>query len=274
MIPRLTQLALLVVAVLSQTGLPATSQTPASDQMAASPGVWSVQRRDVQAIAGQAEKVSIQLAGPVDTRVDLVCFSSQQHRITLVSTPGPERPTLETLCPAPAIAICNGGYFGREAGAMSPSGLEICSGIRTGVFSNQGSSTCAFQVDANGPAILWEKDWIDNPGITQLVECGPALVADGKAYRSEAPEDRYLRTFIATDGATRWCIGATTSLGLSEVAAIVGMREVLGFQAKRVMNLDGGPSAFIGWRSPAGGMQSNRKHPLVRNYLLLSPVQK
>lgn len=80
------------------------------------------------------------------------------------------------------------------------------------------------------------------------------------------------RTFIATDGGRRWCIGVSSSLTLKELATWLAAPGALGnFRVETALNLDGGSSSAF-WCHETGISYPAFKQ--VRNYLGVAPVER
>ena len=57
------------------------------------------------------------------------------------------------------------------------------------------------------------------PAMQAAIQGGPFLVENGSAVKGLNAQKSTYRTFIATDGGRRWCIGVSSSLTLKELAA-------------------------------------------------------
>ncbi|QHV56667.1 hypothetical protein DMI72_11035 [Akkermansia muciniphila] len=101
---------------------------------------------------------------------------------------------------------------------------------------------------------------------------GPFLVENGSAVKGLNAQKSTYRTFIATDGGRRWCIGVSSSLTLKELAAWLAAPGALGnFRVETALNLDGGSSSAF-WCHETGISYPAFKQ--VRNYLGVAPVER
>jgi hypothetical protein len=163
-----------------------------------------------------------------------------------------------------ALAVCNGGYF--EVGKREPSGLEIAAGIRSGTFLNRGEYGGSFIVRNGKAELVWDLEFRDDPKIMEMVQCSPWLVNDGK------PEPKNARTFILTDGAGHWAIGTAQEVGLRELARLLTTPGAISeFQVKRALNLDGGPSTGLWFKTADGRENLEKPGWIVRNGIAVVP---
>ena len=221
-----------------------------------------------------AQLIVKQTKGPVDVKLTLVVFDSDHCSIRILSQQKlpKAKPAAEML--GDGLAICNGGYYGLNPEGFFPCGLEIADTVRTGAFESVGSSTGALIVKSSGMSLVSEGEFRDDTDISQLVECGPRLMTGGVPLPRTRQEARVPRTFIATDGGKRWCIGVTSSVGLSELAAILSTPSIMNeCDVHHALNLDGGPSTTLAWREANGTIQTVPQKPAVRNYVQVVPIK-
>jgi hypothetical protein len=108
--------------------------------------------------------------------------------------------------------------------------------------------------------------------VTQLVECGPMLVDAGKAFAHPGRDSAARRTFLATDGQNQWCMGVASGCTMTRLAqALLDPQLVPGMKVAFAMNLDGGPSSSLAWRTPNGAFDEKFSGARVRNAILLLP---
>ena len=110
------------------------------------------------------------------------------------------------------------------------------------------------------------------PAMQAAIQGGPFLVENGSAVKGLNAQKSTYRTFIATDGGKRWCIGVSSSLTLKELAAWLATPGALGnFRVETALNLDGGSSSAF-WCHETGISYPAFKQ--VRNYLGVAPVER
>lgn len=239
-------------------------------------GSWTISGTPMVTDLGHGTRLVVkETEGPADVKLTLVIFYARQCSIRILAQQKvwKAKPAAEML--GDGIAICNGGYYGINADGFFPCGLEIADAVRTGVFEPVGSSTGALVVRASGISLVEEGKFRDGSDITQLIECGPRLVTGYIAFPRTRREARVPRTFIATDGRTRWCIGVTSEVGLTELAALITTPGIMNeCPVRQALNLDGGPSTTMAWRKADGSLQTLPQKPAVRNYVQVVPIKK
>jgi hypothetical protein len=239
-------------------------------------GSWAMAGTPTMTDLGHGARLIVkQTNGPVDVKLTLVVFDSRQCSIRILAQQKllKAKPAAEML--GDGIAICNGGYYGLNADGFFPCGLEIADAVRTGVFESGSGSTGALVVRLSGMSLVEEGKFRDGSDITQLIECGPRLVTDRVALPRTRQEARVPRTFIATDGGNRWCIGVTSKVGLTELAALITTPGIMDeCPVHQALNLDGGPSTTMAWREADGTIQAVPQKPAVRNYVQVVPIKK
>ena len=110
------------------------------------------------------------------------------------------------------------------------------------------------------------------PAMQAAIQGGPFLVENGSAVKGLNAQKSTYRTFIATDGGKRWCIGVSSSLTLKELAAWLATPGALGnFRVETALNLDGGSSSAF-WCHETGISYPAFKQ--VRNYLGVAPAER
>ncbi len=171
-----------------------------------------------------------------------------------------------------ALAVCNGGYF--EVGKLLPSGIEISQGKRSGTLLKREWGG-GFGVKDGRPALIWDEEFHDDPKLTDYLQCSPWLVSDGRPWpmpKPAKPEPKNARTFILTDQAGHWAIGIAENVGLLELAEIlVTPGVVTEFTVKRALNLDGGPSTGLWFKTADGRENLDKPGWIVRNGIAIVP---
>jgi len=236
---------------------------------------FSVWRLDVFAQAqdlGHGARFVPRRTGGVMLR--LVFFDEAKATLRVLANPdgGSDKALDEWGRDRKALAVVNGGYF--ELRKPMPSGLEIASGVRRGEFLNRGEGGGSLIVKDGKPSLVWDSEFQDDPKITEMVQCSPWLVSDGRPWSPPAanPDPKNARTFIITDGAGHWALGTAKSVGLAELARLLTTPGVIPeFPVKRALNLDGGPSTGL-WFKTADGREDYQKTGWgVRNGVAVIP---
>lgn len=103
------------------------------------------------------------------------------------------------------------------------------------------------------------------PGLSVTERLGPRP-ADG------SQEPKNARTFIATDGKGQWAIGTIKGVGLCELAELLVTPGVMPeMTVKRALNLDGGPSTGLWFRTEDGVEIYEKPGWIVRNGIAIVP---
>lgn len=168
------------------------------------------------------------------------------------------------------LAGVNGGYFAADA-ESTPLGL-LRTGGRTVTPLANGAFTVAGVLYDTGTTIRLERSTRLSTPVQQMreaVQGGPFLVENGRVVSGLNDTASARRTFVATDGKGRWCIGITPSLTLRALAEMLLTESFPdGFRVQTALNLDGGTSSAFWRREPAFYHPSYKN---VRNYVGLIP---
>lgn len=172
-----------------------------------------------------------------------------------------------------AIAGCNGGYF--DPPKMLPACLEIAGGASTGTYGSTGPTYgSVFGVRDGKLFIESEAEFQSVKGVTQMIQCSPILMQEGRAHRCGGDVSTG-RTFIATNGQGRWAIATASRARLNDLADFMDQSEtLLGFKVTRAMNLDGGPSTALWCQDAKGEVHDTHEGWKVRNVVLVIPTAK
>ena len=211
-------------------------------------------------------------------KLNVYFFRSDTHRL-LVRDEGSVQPPRyghmdKAMRRSPCVAGVNGGFFGADA-AGTPLGLVVQDGKRlfplaSGSFAVSG---VVYSGGKNGLELVRSsvlKRMKSLPTMQVAIQGGPFLVENGTAVKGLNAEKSTYRTFIATDGGKRWCIGVSSSLTLKELAEWLAAPGALGgFKVKTALNLDGGSSSAF-WCHESGISYPSFKQ--VRNYLGVAPL--
>jgi len=203
--------------------------------------------------------------------LQLVYFDSRSHELKIIDQPEAGAGAGQiTACMrrAGAIAGVNGGFFTPQ---FTPMGLMIADGKPTGAWQSNKLLTGAVVV-RHSPQLLWNAEVRESRSARDLIQAGPRLVDSGRPVASLERSKHVPRTFIATDGSHRWIFGLARHTSLGELAEILATPVLLpGFKIHRALNLDGGRSSAIYYRTADGREQSATGWSTVRNYLGIVP---
>lgn len=203
--------------------------------------------------------------------VQFVLFDSRSYELKVLDQPedwsGGGKIT-ECMRKAGAIAGVNGGFFTPQ---FTPMGLMITSGQKTGAWQSNKLLTGAVVVH-HTPQLLWNAEVRDASHANDLLQAGPRLVDAGRAVSNLDRHKHATRTFIATDGAQRWLFGLARNVSLGELADILATPGLMpDFPVHRALNLDGGRSSALYYRTADGQEHSDPGWSTVRNYLGIVP---
>lgn len=214
----------------------------------------------------------------VRDKLNVYFFRSDTHRLLVRDEGSVKTPRYGSLDRAmrrsPCVAGVNGGFFGADE-AGTPLGLVVQDGKRLSPLAS-GSFAVSGVVYSGGKgglsvvrsSVLRRMKTL--PEMQAAVQGGPFLVESGKSVKGLNAEKTTYRTFIATDGGKRWCIGVSSSLTLKELASWLATPGALGdFRVETALNLDGGSSSAF-WCHESGISYPSFKQ--VRNYLGVVPL--
>ncbi|QIF01385.1 phosphodiester glycosidase family protein [Roseimicrobium sp. ORNL1] len=210
--------------------------------------------------------------GDEKCELTLVLFDESQCLLQVASnaTKKGARAVAAIAAQAGAIAACNGGYF--DPPKMLPSGLEIAGGVRTGTLDLAMPFGGTLLVEGGRGSIIASEKFADHPGISDLIQCCPRLVENGREIKNLGDGPVALRTFILTDGSGRWALGNSGNIKIQELARVLSDPKILSeLQVQSALNLDGGPSTALWCKHDTGGQTSSSEVWKVRNVILVSP---
>ena len=213
-------------------------------------------------------------------KLNVYFFRSDTHRLLVRDEGSLKTPRYRSLDGAmrksPCVAGVNGGFFGADAEG-TPLGLVVQDGKRLFPLAS-GSFAVSGVVYDNGKGTLFLvrssalKRMKKLPAMQAAIQGGPFLVENGAAVKGLNAQKSTYRTFIATDGGKRWCIGVSSSVTLKELADWLAAPGTLGdFRVKTALNLDGGSSSAF-WCHETGISYPSFKQ--VRNYLGVAPAPR
>lgn len=205
-------------------------------------------------------------------RLDLVFFDTRQHRLRVIDQPNSTaggRVISPLMRSNQAIAGINGGFFTPD---FQPMGLVIANGQPSGRLSRSGLISGAIAQTATRPRLIWNSELQSTQGFTDLLQAGPRLVHERRPVSGLDTSKKRPRSFIAWDGSHSWVIGTTDSCSLATLAALLATPGTLpGLSVQRALNLDGGRSTALWFRTADGRETSSPGWSTVRNYLAIVP---
>lgn len=224
------------------------------------------------ALGHDAWHITKQVAGPTKVELQIIHFKTSECVLRVIDQPKKSTAVKmdEIAIRENAMAMCNGGYFSPDD--LSPSGLQIAGGRRSGVFQKGMPYGGGFVVRAGKPALYVDGEFTDTNDITELVQCCPMLVNDGKPLSEKGGGPQARRTFLLTDNADHWALGIANRVGLRELADILTTSGVITeFKVMRALNLDGGPSTGLWWKDNQGVATYKKEMWPVKNLIIVTP---
>lgn len=221
--------------------------------------------------AAWLHQVTVAHAGAT-VELQFVLFDSNRYDLQVIDQPedwsGGGKIT-ERMRAAGAVAGVNGGFFSPQ---FEPLGLMIAKGRATGTWQQNKLLTGAVTMRQGVPELQWNHELSQPSQFSSLIQAGPRLVDAGRAVAHLERTKHVARTFIATDGDQRWALGIARSTSLGELAEILAAPNVLpGFKIRRALNLDGGRSTALYYRTADGHEAAEPGWSTVRNYLGIVP---
>ncbi len=235
---------------------------------------WRVSRGQTQPMSAGAvfHELTLTSLDEGDVRMRVVRFDRQQCSLRVVDQPEAHAGShvlSQTLRDVGALAGVNGGYFHPD---FSPLGLVVSGGRSQGRLVRTSLVSGMVRVADGQPELVWNDEYREQSGVTDLLQCGPRLVDGGEPIAGLNATKTSARSFVATDGVGGWLIGVaeyTTLRGLSDLLATPGL--IAGMRVERALNLDGGRSTAFYARTSDGGEISDPGWSTVRNYLAVLP---
>ncbi|WP_395751002.1 phosphodiester glycosidase family protein [Prosthecobacter sp.] len=203
--------------------------------------------------------------------LQFVLFDSRSYSLQVIDQPqdwSGGGKISERMRSVNAAAGVNGGFFTPQ---FTPMGLMIAEGHKTGAWQTNKLLSGAIVVH-HQPQLLWNAEVQDASNAQHLLQAGPRLVDGGRAVPSLERSKQTTRTFIANDGGHRWILGIAQSTSLGELAdALAAAPFPDGFHIHRALNLDGGHSSALYYRTADGVEHADPGWSTVRNYLGIVP---
>lgn len=236
-------------------------------------GQWQLTSQSNPTSLGRgAWQVTKQVNGSSKVELQLIYFKATDCALHVIDQPKKDSAVKMDVIAVreKGLAICNGGYFSPDD--FTPSGLQIAQGKRRGVFQKGMPLGGGLLVRAGIPALYVDSEFVDSKEITELVQCCPMLVHEGKSLTEKVGGPLARRTFIMTDQASFWAIGIANRVGLRELADILTNAGIITeFKVMRALNLDGGPSTGLWWQNAQGAITYTKEMWPVRNLIMIVP---
>ena len=213
------------------------------------------------------------LFGEQQQRIEAHFFHEADMSLCIVDE-GPGKPRYGSLEAAMKRECCvagvNGGYFGADA-ERTPLGLVRHAGKAVTPLSTKGFTVAGLLYDTGRGIRLERSSRLSAPvsAMREAIQGGPFLVEQGRVVPGLEKTKKAARTFVASDGAGRWCLAITSPLTLHELACWLSEPSCMGeFRVRVALNLDGGSSSAF-WDKAAGVYMPGFK--AVRNYVGVRP---
>ena len=213
-------------------------------------------------------------------KLNVYFFRSDTHRLLVRDEGSLKTPRYRSLDGAmrksPCVAGVNGGFFGADAEG-TPLGLVVQDGKRLFPLASGSFAVSGVVYDTGKGGLFLTRSSVLKrmkklPAMQAAIQGGPFLVENGAAVKGLNAQKSTYRTFIATDGGKRWCIGVSSSVTLKELAEWLAAPGALGdFRVRTALNLDGGSSSAF-WCHETGISYPSFKQ--VRNYLGVAPAPR
>jgi len=181
--------------------------------------------------------------GEEATWMHQVRLDPERYRLGLLTSKKGMLPLADLVEGTKALVAVNGGYFGRGGeplGYQRDGSRVLVDSIATG-----GAFTGVFFVNKSGPQVVLREHF--QPGGESLaLQCGPRLVADGRAVTGYAPHEPRRRTGVGVDQDGWVILFATAMAGnltLEQTQKLLlSPPDKGGVRPRAVLNLDGGSS--------------------------------
>lgn len=210
-------------------------------------------------------------------KINLYFFDSSQFRLLIVDEDSVSAPRYGSIAKAMTANACtagiNGSFFSADSEG-TPLGLTVSSDKKISPFASGSFAVTGLLYDDGKKIVLIRsKDFkrCEQANLRQAVQGGPFLIENGRPVPGLHGTKIAMRTFVATDGKGKWCIGNSSSLSLKALAEWLCTPDLFGnFKIKTALNLDGGSSSAYWVRKPHLNYPSIKQ---VRNYVGILPRQ-
>lgn len=208
-------------------------------------------------------------------KINLYIFDASQFRLLVVDEDSVLTPRYGSIAKAMTDNGCtagiNGSFFSADS-TGTPLGLTVSSGKKISPFASGSFAVAGLLYDDGKKIVLVRsKDYKrgEQAKLRQAVQGGPFLIENGRPVLGLHDTKIAMRTFVATDGKGKWCLGNSSAISLKALAEWLSTPGVFGnFKIKTAMNLDGGSSSAYWVRKPQLNYPSIKK---VRNYVGILP---
>jgi hypothetical protein len=200
----------------------------------------------------------------------VILFNTKTHAFAVMDDPAKMFDIATAAQKRGALAAVNGGYFHPD---RTPLGLVVRQGTTLHAIEHASLLSGLMVVTRERTALLRVGEFKSLPGVREALQAGPFLVDGGKAVTGLNAERRAERTFIFTQGPSRFGLGVCDSVTLSEMGRILAAPDVVpGGKIIRSLNLDGGSSTglWVGSEPPF----YRREGKDVRNFLGIVALEK
>lgn len=238
--------------------------------------VWAQWRLASQsspvALGHNVWQITKQVTGPTRVELQIIHFKTSECVLRVIDQLQKNTAVKmdEIAIRENAMAMCNEGYFSPDD--FSPSGLQIAGGRRSGVFQKGRPFGGGIIVHAGKPTLYMDSEFSDTNDITEMVQCSPMLVNDGKALSEKCGGPQARRTFLLTYNTDHWALGIANRVGLRELADILTTSGIITeFKVMRALNLDGGPSTGLWWKDSQGIATYHKEMWPVKNLIIVTP---
>lgn len=225
-----------------------------------------VSSEDSAALPGGAAFVESEIEkGGATVKIQGVRADDRKVSIAVVDNPVAGEGRLATaMAEGGFFAGVNGGYFHPD---FRPVGLEIADGREVHPFERAKLLSGLFAVVSGRPRLMRSSEFEKSAKVTQALQAGPYLVADGSVTAGLNDTRRARRTIIATDGKNGWGVLLMSPVTLADAAQIMATPGAIsGLEITHALNLDGGSSSAL-WAATEPRPFYFREYGAVRNYI-------
>lgn len=201
--------------------------------------------------------------------IEAYFFNSMEEKMCVIDE-GDAQPRYGSLRKAMQSTVHNAGINGSFFGAdvkRRPLGLVRSNGKSISPFAKNTFVVAGIVYDTGKDIKLERSGKLSTPiaKMRHAIQGGPFLVENGKAISKLNDKKNSRRSFIASNGEGRWCIGVSSTMTLAQLSQFILKKGVLGdFKVDIALNLDGGGSSSF-WVKTSEIYYPSLK--TVRNYI-------